>query len=288
MKKIIIYCLALFLLFSCANNEFNVELGIDANFIENDLKITGSTNLPDGAMISLNLKPLYEEEVSIKDGKIEHTFSFNGDAIPDGDYTLEAIFIPTQNESPKLKNMILIENENVYEKDGIKYYYIGNNFNINKVVKNKELKNLINRKVPYEKWNDWGNPETLEQTNNIFWAAYLEKADISFISKKENDKIIFACRGKEKLEKYFTDRQNNIEIGFSLWDGSHKKLTELIKQSMNDAKSYEHVKTVYWDKGDHLIVKTDFRGANVFGGIVLDSVTAKTSIDGEILEIISD
>ena len=55
---------------------------------------------------------------------------------------------------------------------------------------------------------------------------------------------------------------------------------------MHNPKSYEHVQTVYWDKGDYLIVKTDFRGANAFGGIVLNSISAQVSLEGEVLRIL--
>lgn len=81
-------------------------------------------------------------------------------------------------------------------------------------------------------------------------------------------------------------RQIKINNQFSSWNGSHKNLTRFIKKQMNDPSSYEHVETVYWDKGNYLIVKTTFRGKNAYGGIVLNSINAKTSLDGEVLEII--
>jgi hypothetical protein len=56
---------------------------------------------------------------------------------------------------------------------------------------------------------------------------------------------------------------------------------------MNDPKSYDHDKTVYWDKGDHLIVKTTFRGKNAFGGVVVNWISAKSDLDGNITEIIA-
>lgn len=62
---------------------------------------------------------------------------------------------------------------------------------------------------------------------------------------------------------------------------------KLIKKTMNDPDSYKHEETVYWDKGDHLIVKTTFRGKNVFGGVVKNWVIAKSDLDGNILEVIS-
>ncbi len=81
-------------------------------------------------------------------------------------------------------------------------------------------------------------------------------------------------------------RKELIERSFSHWDGSHRKLEEHIKNSMNDPGSYEHVETVYWDRGDYLVVMTTFRGKNAFGGVVKNSVKAKVGLDGSIIDII--
>lgn len=82
-------------------------------------------------------------------------------------------------------------------------------------------------------------------------------------------------------------REERIKRGFSAWDGSHRGLERVIKKTMNDPDSYKHVETVYWDKGDYLIVKTTFRGKNAFGGVVKNWVKAKADLDGNIIQIIS-
>lgn len=81
-------------------------------------------------------------------------------------------------------------------------------------------------------------------------------------------------------------RNERIERQFSLWDGSHPGLTKVIKASMNDPQSYEHVKTVYWDMGSNLVVRTIFRGKNAFGGVVENWVKAKVDLDGNVIQII--
>lgn len=81
-------------------------------------------------------------------------------------------------------------------------------------------------------------------------------------------------------------RAKDIKRQFSPWDGSHRNLEKIIKTSMNDPKSYEHDDTAYWDRGDHLIVQTTFRGKNGYGAIVKSTVKAKVSLSGEILEIL--
>jgi len=105
----------------------------------------------------------------------------------------------------------------------------------------------------------------------------------------KNKVAFYAGKIKEEKQKQIAaeERKKKIESQFSAWDGSHRNLERVIKESMNDPDSYEHVKTVYWDRGDHLIVKTTFRGKNAFGGVVKNSVTAKVSLDGQVLQILS-
>lgn len=81
-------------------------------------------------------------------------------------------------------------------------------------------------------------------------------------------------------------RKEQIEKQFSAWDGSHPGLTTLIKKTMNDPDSYKHVETVHWDKGDHLVVKTTFRGKNAFGGVVTNWVMAKVDLNGNVIEVL--
>jgi len=75
-------------------------------------------------------------------------------------------------------------------------------------------------------------------------------------------------------------RKKNIEAQFSLWDGSHNKSVELIKDNMNDPKSFEHDETTYFDQEDHLIVVTTFRGKNAFGGVITNTMRTKVDING--------
>jgi hypothetical protein len=81
-------------------------------------------------------------------------------------------------------------------------------------------------------------------------------------------------------------RTERILKHFSSWDGSHIGLTKLIKNSMNDPKSYEHVNTKYSDEEEYLLVKTTFRGKNKFGGVVTNWISAKVSLDGRVLQVL--
>ena len=82
-------------------------------------------------------------------------------------------------------------------------------------------------------------------------------------------------------------RKEKLQEHFSLWDGSHNGLTAYIKKTMNDPNSYKHVETFYGDYSDYLIVKTTFRGKNVFGGVVTNTITAKVDLNGNVIEVTS-
>lgn len=98
----------------------------------------------------------------------------------------------------------------------------------------------------------------------------------------------FTQKNEEEQEKQrlLAERKEKIERQFSPWDGSHYAFTRIIKESMNNPKSYEHVKTVYWEYKDYIVVQTTFRGTNAFGGVVTNTLKAKFSIDGDFLGII--
>lgn len=71
-------------------------------------------------------------------------------------------------------------------------------------------------------------------------------------------------------------RRNEISKCFSVWNGSHIKLRELVKSNMNDPNSFEHVETLYSDYGDTLIVSMRYRGKNRFGGVVPGFIKVRT------------
>jgi hypothetical protein len=82
-------------------------------------------------------------------------------------------------------------------------------------------------------------------------------------------------------------REEKIQRQFSVWDQSHKKLERYIKNQMNDPDSYDHVETRYEDKRKYILVQTTFRGKNSLGVKVIEVVTAKVDLDGEIISIIN-
>lgn len=85
---------------------------------------------------------------------------------------------------------------------------------------------------------------------------------------------------------------DNFQGNFSGWDGSYRPLEKLIKTNMNDDSSYKHVSTTYHlvlNKDPHAIVKTTFRGANAYGGVVKETIAARINVrTGEIVSIVNN
>lgn len=91
--------------------------------------------------------------------------------------------------------------------------------------------------------------------------------------------------------EYNSAKNNWISSQFSLWDGAHTALEDLIKDNLNDEKSYDHIETTYIDVNsqemkdtvngilldagysnrveiDDLFITTEFSAKNAFGGTV--------------------
>lgn len=107
------------------------------------------------------------------------------------------------------------------------------------------------------------------------------KADAEAKAKADAKAIEDAKIAKQNAYKTWVEGQ------FSAWDGSHRALVDLIKENLNDKKSFEHEKTTYIDKGDYLIIKMVYRAKNAFGGVILQNVTAKSDYKTNTLSIIS-
>jgi hypothetical protein len=103
---------------------------------------------------------------------------------------------------------------------------------------------------------------------------------------------VYKCGGCGSPETSTTEtklktHEERIKDGFSAWDGSHIKLVRLMKENMNDASSFEHVETKYWDRDSFIVVSMKYRGTNAFGAKVLGQVMAKCDTLGNVMKIMS-
>lgn len=107
---------------------------------------------------------------------------------------------------------------------------------------------------------------------------------------------------KTPEEIYEEEYEEWLNGQFSAWDGAHHDLVKLVKNNMNDAKSFEHVETRYLRiqtqkhidtvgngaEIDDVYLYMKFRGANAFGGKVLTEVEALVDKGAGTIKIISD
>lgn len=78
-----------------------------------------------------------------------------------------------------------------------------------------------------------------------------------------------------------------IQSQFSAWDGSHKKLEDMIKATLNDPDSYEHDATIYTTNKDGSIrVHTQFRAKNAFGGTIRKEAVADFTVQGDYIKTV--
>ena len=103
------------------------------------------------------------------------------------------------------------------------------------------------------------------------------------IADPDNQKFKNEIRELKKKQA----RSAKVRSLFSSWDGSNRKINQMIKSSMHDPDSFKHVQTRHWLMGENVIVVTSFRGKNGFGGVVTQSIKVEMDIEGNILKVLS-
>jgi hypothetical protein len=78
----------------------------------------------------------------------------------------------------------------------------------------------------------------------------------------------------------------NISMAFNPWDGSHRNLEILIKKSLNDPNSYNHLETTYRDLDSILIITSEFTAKNGFGGTIREGVVVSADTLGNIIDVV--
>ena len=79
------------------------------------------------------------------------------------------------------------------------------------------------------------------------------------------------------------EKANSLLSG---WNGSVKSVVKLVKSSMNDPDSFEHVetRTGYYETNS-FIVSMKYRGKNAFGGVITKYVDVKVDYSGNVLSV---
>ncbi len=103
-------------------------------------------------------------------------------------------------------------------------------------------------------------------------------------------KLLQEKRRRDHLKAKYHQKakeNKNISSQFDAQDIFHENVNNEIKSRMHNPDSYDHIRTVCSDKGDHIIVSTRFRGKKASGKVVLNTVQAKVDLEGNVLKIIS-
>ena len=95
----------------------------------------------------------------------------------------------------------------------------------------------------------------------------------------------FDCSRMISIQVKALSRKNPVPLGTSL-DRVMGDFWVIVNDVVNDPKSYKHVETRYSDMKTHLIVVTKFRGKNAFGALVLNQISAKVDLNGNVIGII--
>ena len=111
-----------------------------------------------------------------------------------------------------------------------------------------------------------------------------EKID-AIISERRDEENRRKARQKEIQAQENEALNKRAADQFSVWDGSHRNLTKIIKEELKDPKSYEHIETRYVRNNSSITVVTRFRANNAIGLPIVNTVTARVAVDGDNIEI---
>jgi len=133
-----------------------------------------------------------------------------------------------------------------------------------------------------EKYKNLSNAEVADINADFI---RLSNEEVTYLAKQAEEEK------KQAEAKAIADKkavyQKWVEDQFSVWDGSNRYLVDLLKENLNDPKSFDHEETTYKDMGDYLIIKMTYRAKNGFGGLILQNVTAKSDYKTNVISIIS-
>lgn len=124
---------------------------------------------------------------------------------------------------------------------------------------------------------------------NMTTAIAFTRNTLASDTKAEDARLAEAARQKkisqEKIKAGIA--YSKFESQFvSKWDGSCRPVVETVKKNMKDPKSFEHIKTkVFTTDTDNFLIEMRFRGNNSFGALVVNTVTATVTPQGQVISI---
>lgn len=82
----------------------------------------------------------------------------------------------------------------------------------------------------------------------------------------------------------------DFKLQFSMWNGSHRKTVEYVKEHMHNPKSFKHVETHYIDYAEkgYRVIQMKYQGTNLFNAVVTNSIWVKVDLYGNVFEVIKN
>lgn len=164
------------------------------------------------------------------------------------------------------------------------------NYHFNTNTSDNELAENLGTLLVNQNYNkDLKNYSVTTEDGEVF-----ENYKVTVLSKDNKELFTYDYKEAAAYQEWITSQ-------FSVWDGSHRELVSLVKDNMNDPKSFEHVETKYLvlqtqeqvdtvgqGKIGDLYIYMKFRGANAFGAIILSEVEALAEYDTNMIYILTD
>ncbi|WP_225182367.1 hypothetical protein [Pectobacterium aroidearum] len=133
-----------------------------------------------------------------------------------------------------------------------------------------------------------------ESANEGFYACLSEASFTKSNALRINDALELCNADYIQSPDSLSNKINfdAFQKNYSNWNGAYRPLEKLIKENMNDDSSYDHVSTSYsfeLNKIPSAIVKTVFKGTNLYGAVVKQTISARVDIrSGNVVEIIEN
>jgi hypothetical protein len=115
----------------------------------------------------------------------------------------------------------------------------------------------------------------------------LGRIDRAAYMRQDSINSVKAQRYIDSIDASYT-RKSNMDALLSDVDGSLPTLVTYVKKQMENPNSFEHVETGWMDKGDFLQVRMIYRGENMYGAIVTNTIVAECSRSGKVLRVIEN
>ena len=131
--------------------------------------------------------------------------------------------------------------------------------------------------------------QNMQNVEIIALKTEIENLEVKFTEVQEKYAPYHAEIIKQRDAEAAKDKlDEDFKLQFSLWNGSHRKTVEYVKERMHNPKSFEHVETRYIDYAEkgYCVIQMKYRGTNLYNAIVTNLIWVKVDLHGNVFEVI--